>query len=445
MSFRAAGRLPGMTRTLRRAGPLLGTSLLARLPLAMLGLGLLVHTHRVTGSFAAAGAVSGAYALAVGTAGPLLGRLVDRRGQTVVVSASAAVSAVLLAGVAVLPREAPLAALVALAAGIGTATPPVGACVRALLPGVLDDAASTRAVFAVESSALELTFVAGPPLVLGLGALWSTRAALGIAGAVLLAGSVAFAAQPASRSRRPAPAASATRAGTLRAPALRALVLVLAALGVVFGAVEVGVTASAGAGAGAAPLLAVWGAGSLAGGVLAARLGGGARTPAGLAALLAALAAGHGALALAAGSRAALTVVLFAAGATIAPTYASVYALVEDAAPAGAVTEAFAWLATAVQVGTAAGAAAGGALVAVDGPAAAFGLAAAAGVAALAVAGRRIGSSWTREPCTMSACPSPTSSGRGPSTSRSSGSTRSSGRRSTSRARGSRSATATST
>jgi hypothetical protein len=50
------------------------------------------------------------------------------------------------------------------------------------------------------------------------------------------------------------------------------------------------------------------------------------------------------------------------AGAAIAPTYATIYAMVEDAAPSGSLTEAFAWLATAAAIGSAAGAAIAGAL-----------------------------------------------------------------------------------
>ena len=64
--------------------------------------------------------------------------------------------------------------------------------------------------------------------------------------------------------------------------------------------------------------------------------------------------------------------------------------MVDAAAPAGTLTEAFAWLATAVQVGTAVGAAAAGALVDRSGPSAAFALAAAAGAAAVAVTASRL-------------------------------------------------------
>jgi len=40
---------------------LMVASLIARLPLAMFSIALLVHIHRLTGSFAIAGAASGAY------------------------------------------------------------------------------------------------------------------------------------------------------------------------------------------------------------------------------------------------------------------------------------------------------------------------------------------------------------------------------------------------
>ena len=141
---------------------------------------------------------------------------------------------------------------------------------------------------------------------------------------------------------------------------MRTLVIVLIAVGVLLGADEVAVVAAAktlDSTTAAAPLLAVWGVGSFAGGLLAARLGGGARTAAGFALVLGALTVGHLALIPAAGSIVALGGVLLLAGAAIAPTEATIYAMVDDATPAGTVTEAFAWLATAMAVGGAVGAA----------------------------------------------------------------------------------------
>jgi predicted MFS family arabinose efflux permease len=360
----------------------------------MFSIVLLVHAQRLTGSFAAAGLVTGAYAIAVGTGGPLLGHLVDRRGQTLVLLASAGAAALLLVAVAALPRGAPLVVLVALAAAIGLATPPVGACVRTLLPEAVGDAEALPAAYAFEASALELTFIFGPPLGLGLGALWSTGAALAIGGFVLLAATAAFVAQPGSRAWRPAAHDPGRRGGSLRAPAMQTLVTVLVAVGVLFGAVEVGVTAAAqaaGGMAGAGLLLAVWGAGSLAGGVAAARLGGGARGPAGLALVLVALTVGHLSLFAASRSILALAGVLFVAGAAIAPTYATVYAMVDDAAPAGTLTQSFAWLSTAIAAGTSIGAASAGALADSAGPESAFVLAGGAGVAAVLVTVLRAG------------------------------------------------------
>jgi predicted MFS family arabinose efflux permease len=358
--------------------PLFITAVIARLPLATLTVGVLVHVHHLTGSYGAAGVATGALAVAQGAGGPLLGRLADRRGQTVVLIGSAAVAAAALGTLAALPAGVPLAVLPALAALLGLATPPVGACLRTLIPVLFPD--RQRRVYAVDTALTELTWVAGPPLALAVGALRGTGVALASAGLVLIAATVLFALSPASRHHRPAPARRSP-GGALASPAMRTLVLMMAGVGVVFGATEVGVTA-----AGAGPLLGLWGVGSLAGGIVAARAGGGATNGRALAVLLALLGLGHAALGTTTGSLIALGLVITAAGTMIAPILTSAYAMVDDAAPAGTVTEAFAWLATASAIGTSAGAAAGGVLVDSAGPAAAFLLAGAGGLAAAAVA-----------------------------------------------------------
>src|SRR5919202_6799769 len=171
--------------------------------------------------------------------------LVARRGQLAVLGPSVAATVALLGVAAALPAGVAPGLLVTLAAGIGLATPPLAACVRALLPDVVGDPARAAAAYAVDAAASELTWVAGPPLVLGVGAAWSTGGALAVAAAVLAGGTVAFAAQPATRAWRPAPAAERAPGGSLRAPGLRTLVVVLVGVGVLFGAVEVGVAATA--------------------------------------------------------------------------------------------------------------------------------------------------------------------------------------------------------
>ncbi|HEX5619055.1 MAG TPA: hypothetical protein VFX51_11580 [Solirubrobacteraceae bacterium] len=362
-------------------------SIIARLPLPMLSIGLLVHTEHLTGSFAVAGVVTAVFAGALGLGGPLLGRVVDRRGHTAVLLPSAIVAGAALVSIALLPAGVPAAGPIALAAVLGVTVPPVGACLRTLLPGLVGNG-SLEAAYATESTANELTFIAGPPLVLLAGAAWSTGAALVAAAVLLVVATVAFAAHPTSRGWRAAPVAARPRGGSLNSAGMRTLVLALVAVGVAFGAVEVAVAAAAdglGATAAAGPLLGVWGAGSLLGGVVVARSG---RSPS-LGVLLAALAAGHVALVFGTGSVVALAALLTLAGATIAPTYARIYAMVEDVAPAGTITEAFAWLGTAVAIGAAVGAALAGSLADAAGPAATFALAGAAGVAGALIAAAR--------------------------------------------------------
>ncbi len=364
-------------------------SITARLPLAVLSIGLVVHVQRLTGSFAAAGVTTAAYAVCEAAAAPLLGRLVDRGAQTVVLVASAAVAAVLLLVIGIVPSGTPVAVLMALSGGIGVATPPVAACLRSQLPALLDDPERLQAGYSLETSLNELTWVAGPPLVLGVGALWSTGAALALAGLVLLLTTLGYALQPEARAKRPAQLRERSRGGALRSPAMRLFVVLLFCSGVLLGADEVAVTASAklleGSTAAAAPLFALWGVGSFVGGMLVTRFGGSGRSLLGLLAWILALTLAHLALIPAAGSVVALALVLLVAGATIAPTESSVYAMVDKVAPSGTATEAFAWLATALAVGGALGAAGAGALADHGGPAAAYLLGGGAGAIAVVI------------------------------------------------------------
>src|SRR5215218_8499121 len=145
-----------MSATTSSVRPLLALSVLARLPLAMLSIGWLVHVERLTDSFALAGLVAGTLAVAQGIGGPLLGRIADRRGQTTVLAGAALVAGGALVAGAALPA--------------GT---PVGACVRTLLPSLVADPAQLRRAYTIDATAVELTGAAGPPLVLLTGAVWS--------------------------------------------------------------------------------------------------------------------------------------------------------------------------------------------------------------------------------------------------------------------------------
>lgn len=364
-------------------------SLVGRLPLSMFTVALLLHAQYLSGSLPVAGAVTGAYAISLGIGGPFVGRRIDRRGQTAVLLACALITGGLLTLLALLPKGAPAGLIIALAAGAGLASPPIDACMRTLFGALLPDEASVRAAYAIDAAAEELTWVCGPLLVLGLATVASTGAAVGAGAGVVTIATTAFALLPGSRGWRPEPTVRRSAQGSFATPAMRLLVIIFVVVGVLFGASEVGVTAAAealGSRALAGPLLALWGAGSLVGGLINTRIKRPPPAAGTLIWLLAALALGHLAVSLETSAFYLLGAGLFVSGASIAPTYATMYAIVDLAAPAGTLTEAFTWLGTAIAVGSAMGAAIAGAVAHAAGPAAVFWFAGAAGGGAVLIA-----------------------------------------------------------
>jgi MFS family permease len=375
-------RVPGFT-------PLFLASMAGRLPASALGLVFILRTRDLTGSYAAGGAVAAGYALANGVTSPLLGRLVDRRGQGPVLLPAAIVCAFALIGFAALPHGSSTGPALALAALAGAVFPPLGACLRTLWPQMLgDDPGRMHAAFSLEAAALEATYIVGPVVIAGAIGAWSTGAATLACAALLIGGVAAFTAHPESRAWRPAHAEPTGLGGALRSPGVRTLMLVFFLLGATFGSVEVGVPVAAEA-AGhrgvAGLLLGIWGAGSLLGGLAAARVGAAKDPVRRLTLLLAALAAGHLLLTLTTAPLA-LAALLLLAGLALSPAIAAAYGLVEGLAPAGTVTEAYTWLSTGIAGGLALGAALSGALAEAHGAGAAF-AAAGAACAAAALAG----------------------------------------------------------
>jgi MFS family permease len=113
--------------------PLLVAALVARLPIGIDSLAIVLFLRQRTGSYAVAGAVAAAFALGAGAGAPLAGRLIDRFGQRGVLLPQALVHAVglgALIGLALLDAPAGALAVVALVAGL--AVPPISATLRPL-------------------------------------------------------------------------------------------------------------------------------------------------------------------------------------------------------------------------------------------------------------------------------------------------------------------------
>src|SRR3954447_21543829 len=111
--YKAALTTPGAR------GPVVA-SLLGRLPIAMIGLALLLYVQRRTGSYAPAGLVSAGALVGVAVGSVTQGRLMDRFGPTRPICAIVALYAAFVTAVCVaVEAGAPVPLLVVLAVGVG--------------------------------------------------------------------------------------------------------------------------------------------------------------------------------------------------------------------------------------------------------------------------------------------------------------------------------------
>lgn len=381
-------RYAGVLRGRGTAVPMLA-SVVGRLSLGMTGLALLLLVRDTTGSYASAGLVSAAYALAFGAFAPARARAADRRGPVRALLLTAAVHPLMLGLlVALAVTGAPTWALLAPAVLGGATIPPHGPVMRALWGSLL--AGPLRATaYSLESVVVELCFVLGPLLTALLAAAVAPGAAVLAAAGLALTGAAWMAATPAVRAVVPHPAPVGSRLGPLASPAVRALLLTVAGIGAGFGAIEVALPAYV-EGEGAQPaaagvLLAVWSLGSIVGGLVYGGLH--LRTPhrRQLPVLVAALAVGTTLPLLATGPLV-MGAALFGYGLAIAPFSACNSVLLGEAAPRGTTTEAFAWNSSMIFGGAAVGSALAGGLVERIGPYAGLLVTAGAGVLALAAA-----------------------------------------------------------
>ena len=343
-------------------------TVIGRLPIGITGLAILLYVEEVSGSFASAGICAGALALGSAAGAPFQGRLVDRRGDGVLLPLALIHAGGLLL-IWLLGAASAAVALIALASLVtGAALPPLSSVLRSRWPYLLEsEPRLVASAYALDSVMIELIFVLGPLLTTIAVALVGAQYALVVSAACVLVGTVALLAGLRG-SGHPERSAEGTRAfglGALAAPGLQTLVLASFPVGFALGTLEVvlpAFSAEEGSKELAGVLLAVW---SLASG--AAGLAYGARParerltsvhmrfalllPAGCAVLFAAT------------SPATMAVLVILCGLPIAPLIASRNQLVERVAPRGTATEAFTWPLTALVAGVSLGAATAGSLV----------------------------------------------------------------------------------
>lgn len=394
-------------RILRLPGALAFSSvgLVARLPISMLSLGIVILVSARTGSYGLAGSISAAEVVAAAVVSPLQGRIVDRYGQARVLPAAAVVFA---AGVIALVVAVEQRWVTPLPHGCavlcGAAFPQIGSSIRARWRQIVPERSQLDTAFAFEAVVDEMVFIIGPVLVTFLATHVDPLAGVASTAGLCLAGTLLLAAQ-----RSTQPPIGRNDASGLMAPlgwrVLAPLVLAAVGLGSLFGSTEVVTVAFAertGDASDAGWLLALWAAGSLLAGLVTGairlrrsalvrmRLGGTALTIV-MAPLMLAASVGW------------VAGLLFFAGFAISPTLVAMISLVEQCVPTARLTEGITWVTAGLATGIAPGAAVSGIVVDSAGPTAGYAVPVASGLLTVAVA-------WVmRVPAVVPAIPRPAS------------------------------------
>jgi MFS family permease len=356
-------------------------SSIARLPQAMIGIGIITMLVQQTGVYWLAGTVAGTFTLANALLGPYISRLVDQHGQSRVLPVVTAFSiTMLLALILAVYMRAPAALLFVLAALAGT-MPSMPSMIRARWSQLFRGKPQLHTAFSLDTVLTEMAYIVGPPLAIGLSVSFFAEAGPLVAVGLLAVGVTAFLLQ---RQTEPKVVVGHASHGgsTLRIPGVRTIVLALLAMGVIGGAIDVAVVAFANAQgwpASATFILAAYAFGSLVAGLTfgAMRVSLAIEKQFLIGILVTAF---TGVLPVFATDVYVLTAALFIAGISFAPTMVVVMKMGTIIIPPSRITEGLTWMTTGISVGVALGGMLAGLVIDAFGARAGFAVAIGAGL-----------------------------------------------------------------
>ncbi len=361
-------------------------SSLARLPQAMIGIGIITMLVQQSGLYWLAGAVAGTYTLANALIGPRVSKLVDLRGQTRVLPLVITFSiTMLLALMLTAHLQAPVPLLFVFAALAGT-MPSMPAMIRARWTLLFRGKPQLHTAFSLDTVLTELTYVIGPPLSIGLSTGLFAEAGPLAAVLLLVIGVTAFLLQ---RQTEPKVVKNhgEHRGSTLRIPGMSIIVLALLAMGVIGGSIDVSVVAFANAQGwptAASLILAAYALGSMIAGLAfgAVRF----TLPIERQFLIGILlTAATSVLPILSADVYILMGTIFVAGMSFAPTIVIVMNLGTILVPQSRITEGLTWMTTGISIGVALGAALSGLIIDAYGARAGFAIAIIAGIVMVVV------------------------------------------------------------
>ncbi|UFH28861.1 MFS transporter [Pseudomonas sp. CIP-10] len=363
--------------------------LLARLPLPMTGIGIITMLSQITGSYGLAGAVAATFVLTYALMSPQLSRLVDRHGQGRLLPAAAGLSVlgILLLLACSYWRLADWTLFVG--AALAGFMPSMSAMVRARWTAIYRGKAQLKTAYSLETVLDEVTFIAGPPISVGLSVVVLPQAGTLAAAVFLAIGVFALAVQVGTEPPVEADAATGQDSvSVFRLADVRLLTLLMVAMGLIVGTVDIVSVAFAeqmDMPAAASVVLSCYAVGSCVAGLVFGVLK--LDTPLHKLLLLGGLATAATTLPLlVVGNIIGLAIAVLVAGLFFAPTMIVAMSLVERIVPESKLTEGMTWLLAGLNVGVAGGAAASGQVVDMWGAQAGFNVALAGGAAVLLVA-----------------------------------------------------------
>lgn len=236
----------------RGAGTAFWCAFMARLPVSMVPIGMVVLVAQVRGSYGLAGLVTAAFTIGAAAGTPLWGAWTDRWGHLPVLAPlSAASAAALVVFTFAVDSSLSTAWLVGLAVAVGALRPPIPAAMRSCWREVVRSKAELHAAYSLEAVVGEVVFITGPMVLSLVVMTGSPLAPLLVAAAFQAVGGVGFSVSAVARRWRstalPLNAAGAASRGRspMREPGVALVMLLTVLLGVGFGVFNTALTASA--------------------------------------------------------------------------------------------------------------------------------------------------------------------------------------------------------
>lgn len=356
-------------------------SSVARLPQAMFGIGIITMLVQHTGLYWLAGSIAGTFTLANAIVGPQISKLVDQRGQSRVLPFVTAFSiGMLLALIFAIYMCASTLLLFILAALAGT-MPSMPAMIRARWTQLFRGKPQLHTAFSLDTVLTELAFIIGPPLAIGLSTRFFAEAGPLVAVLLLVIGVTAFLIQ---RETEPKVVVAGRRytSSALLIPGVRTIVLALLAMGVIGGSIDVAVVAFSNAQGwptSASFILAAYALGSMISGLTfgAIRVSLPIEKQFFIGVLLTSVTA---VLPIFSPGVYMLSVMLFVAGMSFAPTMVIVMNIGTIIIPPPRLTEGLTWMTTGISIGVALGSVLAGMIIDAYGARAGFGVAIVSGL-----------------------------------------------------------------